>query len=115
RGDGAAGAFPVSNPHCSIEYLSSFSLQPIDERDLWQRKSLFVCFDGPLGCTSNGGWMTPDRTRLDELRIDRAARPRTGTAVAVVAAVVLIAAVVMGLAWWFSWSKAAAVRTVAVR
>src|SRR5438874_971911 len=59
--------------------------------------------------------MTPDRTILDELRIDRATKRRSGPSIAIVAAILLIAALVVVLIWWSVRPKPVVVRTVAVR
>ncbi len=59
--------------------------------------------------------MSPDKTALDELRIDRTAPRRGGLpAVLIIAALVLIAAA-GGTCYWFHRPKAAVVRTIVVR
>lgn len=59
--------------------------------------------------------MSPDKKTLDGLRIDRATAPRRRLPVALLASGLGVVTVVVGLIWWFSRTKAAVVRAVAVK
>jgi len=59
--------------------------------------------------------MSADRQTLDELRIDRAAAPRSRRPVAIVLVVLTIVIAAVGAVWWFSRTKAVLVRTVLVQ
>ena len=59
--------------------------------------------------------LSPDKSTLDGLRIDRAHAPRGRVPVALALGVVMVFGVAGGLIWWFSRPPAAVVRTVVVQ
>jgi len=59
--------------------------------------------------------MNPDKTTLDELRIDRPSAARGKLPVGPIAAALVVVAAAVGLIWWFNWTKPAVVRTITVQ
>jgi RND family efflux transporter MFP subunit len=59
--------------------------------------------------------MSPEKTTLDELRIDRHAAPRNKTRGWLVLVVILLVVTGAGVGWWMNRPKAILVRTVAVQ
>jgi RND family efflux transporter MFP subunit len=59
--------------------------------------------------------MNPDKTTLDELRIDRASAPRGRLRVAPVAIALIVIVAAVGVIWWFNRTKPAVVRTITVQ
>jgi RND family efflux transporter MFP subunit len=59
--------------------------------------------------------MSPDKTTLDELRIDRSASPQRGARGWVIVLVVVLLAMAGGAAWWLNRAAPASVTTITVR
>jgi len=59
--------------------------------------------------------MNPDKTTLDELRIDRPSAARGKLPVGPIAAVLVVVAAAAGVIWWFNRTKPAVVRTITVQ
>ncbi len=59
--------------------------------------------------------MSSDKQTLDELRIDRAANPRSASRSALIIAAAGALALVLALLWWFNRPKPTLVRTIVVR
>ena len=59
--------------------------------------------------------MSPDKTALDELRIDRAASPRRGSKLVLITFLLVVTTAAGGTYYWLNRPKEAVVRTVIVR
>jgi RND family efflux transporter MFP subunit len=59
--------------------------------------------------------MNPDKTTLDELRIDRPSASRGKLPVAPIATALVVIAMTVGVVWWFNRTKPAVVRTITVQ
>src|SRR5262249_47695574 len=59
--------------------------------------------------------MSPDKSTLDELRIDRSASPQQGSRLWVLAPILILLALAGSAFWWFNRARPVSVRTIVVR